>query len=100
MINGNGEGSFMIVTVVCNHLREPELRDIFSGHGHADQPPAVCCHEIDILGCGGFCGADEIAFVFPVRVIGDHDDTSVSEFFQCFLYSIHTKIHSFQGMHG
>ena len=38
-------------------------------------------HKINVFGGRVFCGADEVALVFPIRVIGAENDFSQAKIF-------------------
>ena len=74
MIDGNGKSGTVIVCIFLYHLRQMQPAADVRTHRHTDQPFAVNSHEIDVLRCGGLGAADEIALIFPVRIIGTEDD--------------------------
>ena len=77
MVDGHGEGGFVVVGVLGDHLGKRQLLAQFGGHGHADEPLAVYCHEVHVLGGGELRCADEIAFVLAVGVVGAQNDLDV-----------------------
>lgn len=76
VVDGNGEGRFVVICIFADHLGQAELMGIFDAHGHADQALAVAGHEVHVFCRAVLGGADEVAFVFAVRVIGDDDDVA------------------------
>ena len=66
----------MVICIFADHLGQTELMGIFDAHGHADQALAVAGHEVHVFCRAVLGGADEVAFVFAVRVIGDDDDVA------------------------
>ena len=83
MVDGNGKGGFMVVGVGFHHLRQAQLVAVIAAHGHADQALGMGCHEVDIFRGCELCGADDIAFVFTIRVINDQNILSGTERVQC-----------------
>ncbi len=57
--------------VLLDHQRDVELVETLSGHGQADQPPAVGRHEVDDLRRDELRRADEVAFVLAILVVQD-----------------------------
>ncbi len=86
MIDGNGKGGAVVVSVVVNHLGKLEFPADFFAHRHADKTFAMNRHKVDVFSRGKLCGADEIAFVFSVRIIGAENDFTLAQIFQGFLY--------------
>ena len=70
VIHRYGEGCFVVVGVISNHLWELQLFAQLHAHRHTDQAFAVHCHKVYVFSGGKLGGADKIAFVFPVSVIG------------------------------
>ena len=88
VVDGNGEGRFVIICIFTDHLGQTELMGIFDAHRHADQALAVAGHEVHVFCRAVLGGADEVAFVFAVRIIGDDDDMAGLQFFQCFFNGV------------
>ena len=61
---------------------------IFLADGQADEAFAVIHHEIDIFRSAVLGSTDEIGFIFPFRVVGDHDDAAGLQFLNCFFNRI------------
>ena len=70
VIDGNGKGRFMIVRIVGNHSAELQLVHDFGIGRHTDEAPGFLCHKIDGLPGTELGRHDQVAFVFPVLVIG------------------------------
>ena len=64
----------MVIGVIGDHLLEAEPGRPFPRHGHADEALCVGGHEIDVGSGRKLGGADAVAFVLAVLVIGDDDD--------------------------
>ena len=60
----------MIVRIVGNHSTELQLVHNFSIGRHTDKAPGFLCHKIDGLPGTELGRHDQVAFVFPVLVIG------------------------------
>ena len=88
VVDGNGEGCFMVVCIFTDHLGQAEFMGIFDAHRHADQALAVAGHKVHVFRRAVLGGADEVAFVFPVFVIDDDDDFSLTEILDGFFYCI------------
>ena len=82
VVDGHGEGGFVVVGVLGDHLGKRQLLAQFGGHGHADEPLAVYCHEVHVLGGGELRCADEIAFVLAVGVVGAQNDLARAQIIQ------------------
>ena len=91
MVDGDGEGRLMVIRVAGDHLGELELPDVFQGHGHADEALGVGGHEVHVFGGGKLGCADEVAFVFPVGVVGAEDHASLAQVFQSFFDGVVLK---------
>ena len=91
MVDGDGEGGLMVVCVPGDHLGELELLDVLIGHGHTDEALAVGGHEVHVLGGGKLGGADEVALIFPVGIVGAEDHAALPQFFQGFLDGVILK---------
>ena len=85
MVDGDGEGRLVVIGVGAHHLGDVQPLHVFLRHGHTDQPLAVGGHKVDVLRGGELGGADEIPFVFPVRVVCHQDDFSLAQIVQSFL---------------
>ena len=57
---------------------------IFDAHRHADQAFAVAGHEVHVFCRAVLGGADEVPFIFTVRIVGDDDDMTGLQFFDSF----------------
>ena len=56
--------------------------------GHADQAFAVAGHEVHVF-CRAVLGcADEVPFIFTVRIVGDDDDMTGLQFFDSFFNGV------------
>ena len=51
-------------------------------HGHADESAGVGGHEVDVLRGGKLPGADEVGFVFAVRVVRHQDEAAHAQLLQ------------------
>ena len=69
MVDRDRERGVVVVGVDLYHLLETETECNLLTHRCADQALGVSCHEVDVLGRGKLCRADEVALVFAVRVI-------------------------------
>ena len=82
VVDGNGERRFMVVCVVGNHLRQSQPDDVVVAHGHADQSLGSTRHEIDVLRGGKLSGTDEVALVFPIRIVCHQNALAVAQILQ------------------
>ena len=92
VVDGDGEGRFVIVRIVAYHRRQAELTGVFDAHGHADEALAVRCHKVHVFCRAVLGGADKVAFIFSIRVVGDDDDMPGLQFFDCFFYGIEFSV--------
>ena len=84
MVNGHGESRLMVVGVVLDHLGKLQLPDEGLRHGHADQALAVGGHKVDVFRGGKLGGADEVALVFPVRIVRHQNEPALLQILQGF----------------
>ena len=82
MVDGDGEGSLMVVCVLGDHLGELEPPRILRRHGHTDQSLSVSGHEIDILRRGELGRADQIPLVLPVWIVCTQDQMPLPQLLQ------------------
>ena len=73
-INRHGECGLMVVGVGLNHLVEIKLAAPILRHGHAYEPLRMCRHEIHVGQCGETCGADAVALVLAILIIGNNNN--------------------------
>jgi len=76
----DGEGCAIDGAVVACHLGQAQALAAFGGQGQADQATAVLGHEIDGFRRDVFGGHDEVALVFAVFFIDQHDHAAGFEF--------------------
>ena len=82
VVDGDGEGSLMVVGVDLHHLLQLEPVGQLLTHGGADKALGMHGHKIDVL-CGGkLGGADHVSLIFPVRVVDGDDDAARPQFLQ------------------
>ena len=92
MVDGDGKGGTVIVCVIVYHLRELQLLTVVAAHGHADQTFSVYSHKVYVLRGGKFCGADEITFIFSVRIVGAEDNLPLTQILQGFFNGVESEI--------
>ena len=78
-IDGHGEGGAERRIVGADHRRQVQAFGLIDGDGRADDPAAVTDDERHLLRRAERSGADEIAFVLTVVVVGDDDEFAASE---------------------
>ena len=93
MVNGNGERGFMVVGVVRNHLRQSQPDNVVMVHGHADQSLCGTCHEVDVFRGGKLSGTDEVALVFPIRIVCHQNALAVPQVLQSFFNGVICNCH-------
>ena len=72
----------MVVGVDLNHLLETQTLGNLLAHGRADQSLGIFRHKIDVFRGRKPRGADHIALVLAVFVVGDQDDLALSQVFE------------------
>ncbi len=70
--------------IVLDHQRKVEGIDLFSGHGQANQSPAMFGHKINGLRCNRFSSHGKVALIFTIFIINENDHTSGFYVFNCF----------------
>ena len=88
MVDGDRERGVVVVGVDLYHLLETETECNLLTHRCADQALGVSCHEVDVLGRGKLCRADEVALVLAVRVVDGEDEVSGAKLFERFFNCI------------
>ena len=73
VVNRYREGGFVVVGVVGDHLRELQFAHVLLRHGHTNQPFGVDRHKVDVFERGELRRANQIALVFAVGVVGNHN---------------------------
>ena len=76
MIHRHGECRLVVVGVVGDHLGEAQAAAQLCAHRHADEPLSHARHEVHVLRRRELRGADEIALVLAIGVVGHQDDLS------------------------
>ena len=79
--DGHGEVGVMLRPVAGGHGREPQLPAPIDGHGHANEATGVARHEVHGLGGDMLRRHNEIAFVFPIFVVQEHDHLACAQVF-------------------
>ena len=77
-----GKRGAEVGSVLGRHLAQTQIVQTLLGHGQADQPAPVLGHEVDGLRRDLFGGHSEVAFVFAVLVVDDHDHAAGADFLQ------------------
>ena len=72
-VDGLGEGGAEVGGVLGRHGTQAKVVEPLLGHGETDQAASVLGHEVDGFGRDLFGGHGEIAFIFAVFVVDDHD---------------------------
>ena len=81
-VDGFGERGAEIRGVLGRHLSQPQIFQALLGHRQANQPAPVLGHKVDGLRRNLFGGHGEVAFVFAVLVVNDHDHAAGADFLQ------------------
>ena len=88
VVDGNGERRFVVVRVVGNHLGQSQPDNVVMAHGHTDQSLCGACHEVDVFRGGELSGADEVALVFPIRIVCHQNALAVPQILQSFFNGV------------
>ena len=92
-VHGNGKRRLMIVRIVRDHRRDVEGVEPVTLHRRADQPLRIGCHEVDRLRRDLVRRDNQVALVFPVLVVDDHQHFPLPDVFDGVLHS--RKAHFF-----
>ncbi len=74
----------MLRLVVVHHLLQAELTATRVGQGQADQAASVFGHEVDRVRCHVLGGHHQVALVFAVFLVDQHDHAAGFQFFDDF----------------
>ena len=96
MVDTDGEGGEVVITIVGTHLRQVELLADLTAHRHANQAFSLRGHEVDVFGGGKLGSANEVALVLAIRVV-EHQYTFArldggNGLFDCIKLVIHILI--------
>ena len=80
-LDRQGEGGAKAAFVALGHERQVEPGNLRRRHGEANQAPAVCRHEVDHFRGRHLCRDDDIALVFAVFIVHQHEHAAVAGFF-------------------
>ncbi len=87
-INADGKGCPELCSVFGRLGVQCQRITLFLGQRHADESPAVSCHEIDGLRRNHLCSGDEVAFVFTVLIIDKNNHPAGFEILKYFSYCV------------
>ena len=81
-VDGLGERGAEVGGVLGRHLAEAKVVEALLGHGQADQAAAVLGHEVDGFRRDLLGGHGQVALVFAVFVVDDHDHAAGADVLQ------------------
>ena len=96
-IDGHRVRGAIFVGVGLRHRRKTELLDSLGGEREANHAPAMSRHEVDEIRRRPLGGANQVAFVFAILVIGDDDHPPVPEILDRLFDSSKFHIHQAGG---
>ena len=82
VVDGNRKGGVVVVGVDLDHLLKAQTACDLLAHRGADESLGLCRHEVDVCGRGELRRADEVALVFAVGVVDDHDKAARAKLFK------------------
>ena len=85
-IYGNRKGRLMIIRVIFDHLANAQFLQALALDRHADEPLGIGGHEIDLLRCHRLRRNNDIAFIFSIFIIYNHQHFSLADIFNCIFY--------------
>ena len=86
-------GKRRMIVVGGGRTRDVQFLCAFFGDRSANQAAGVFRHEINNFRGYFFRRADQIAFIFPVFIIGHDDEPAVSDILQNGFHTVEFKIH-------
>jgi hypothetical protein len=78
-INADCEGGLIAVGVAIHHQWQIEGIQALTLHRQADQAPSFSGHEIDLLGRCELGSTDQVAFVFAILIVHNHDRLAIAD---------------------
>ena len=78
-INADCEGGLIAVGVAIHHQWQIEGIQALTLHRQADQAPSFSGHEIDLLGRCELGRTDQVAFVFAILIVHNHDRLAIAD---------------------